>query len=91
MREVLVHGPGFGLGGCDGDVHLVGVVEEVVSADEAGVEFGHALGRDDLDFGLEGVEGEFEADLVVSFALLGVLDLRRGRMRVPGSLRYTRG
>ena len=56
VGEVLVHGPGLGFRGGDGDVHLFGVVEEVVAADEAFVEFGHPPGGDDLDLGLESVE-----------------------------------
>ena len=74
VGEVLVHAPGFGFGGGDGDVLLGGVVEEVVAAGEAGVEFGDAPGGDDFDCGLEGVEGEFEADLVVAFAGAAVGD-----------------
>jgi hypothetical protein len=74
MGEVFVHGPGFRFGGGYGDFHLGGVVEEVVAAFEGFVEFGNTPGRDDLDGGLEGVEGEFEADLVVTFAGAAVAD-----------------
>ena len=51
-----------------------GVVEEVVAACEARIEFGDAPGGDDADAGLQGVEGEFEADLVVAFAGAAVGD-----------------
>ena len=74
VGEVFVHAPGFGLGGGDGDGLLGGVVEEVVAAGEAGVEFGDAPGGDHFDGGLEGIEGEFEADLVVAFAGAAVGD-----------------
>jgi len=74
VGEVLVHGPGLGFGAGDGDVHLGGVVEQVVAAGEAVVEFGDAPGRDDFDGRLQRVEGEFEADLVVAFARAAVGD-----------------
>lgn len=72
--EVGVHGPGLRLCGCDGDVVLLGVVEEVLTALELVAEFGHPPGSDDLDGGLEGVEGELEADLVVALAGAAVGD-----------------
>ncbi len=74
VREVLVHGPGFALRAGDRYFHLGGVVEQIVSAGEAVVEFGDAPWGDDFDGGLEGVEGEFEADLVVTFAGAAVGD-----------------
>ena len=74
VGEVFVHAPGLGFGGSDGDVLLRGVVEEVVAAGETGVEFGDAPGGDDFDGGLESVEGEFEAHLVVAFAGTAVRD-----------------
>jgi hypothetical protein len=52
----------------DGDTGLGGVVEEIVAACEALVEFGHAPWCDDLDGGLEGVECKFESDLVVTLS-----------------------
>jgi len=74
VGEVFVHGPGLGLGAGDGDVGPGGVVEQVVAAGEAVVEFGDAPGRDDFDGRLQGVVGEFEADLVVAFARAAVGD-----------------
>ena len=74
VGQVLVHGPGLGFGAGHGDLHLRGVVEQVVAAGEAVVEFGDAPGRDDLDGRLQGVEGQFEADLVVAFARAAVGD-----------------
>ena len=68
MREVLVHAPWFGLCRCDRDLLLRGVVEKVVAAGEAVVEFGDTPGCDDFDGRLEGVECKLEADLVVAFA-----------------------
>jgi len=64
--EVLVHAPGFALCACDGDLLLGGVVKEVIAAGKALVEFGNTPGSDDFNCGLEGVKGEFEADLVVA-------------------------
>lgn len=66
MCEVLVHAPGFALCACDGDLLLGGVVKEVIAAGKALVEFGDTPGSDDFNCGLEGVKGEFEADLVVA-------------------------
>ena len=59
----------------DGDVLLGGVGEERLAAGEAVVELGDAPGRDDLDVGLEAVEGELEADLVVALAGAAVRDV----------------
>ena len=66
MGKVLVHGPGLGFGAGDGDVLGGGIVEQGGASGEAGIEFRDAPGSDHFDGGLEGVEGEFEADLVVS-------------------------
>jgi len=46
---------------------LGGVVEKVIAAGEAFVEFGDTPWSDDFDSRLDGVEGELEADLVVAF------------------------
>ena len=67
MGKVLVHGPGLGFGAGDGDVLSGGIVEQGGASGEAGVEFGDTPGSDDFDGGLESIEGEFEADLVVSW------------------------
>jgi hypothetical protein len=67
MGQVFVHGPGLALGRGDGDALLGRIVEQVVAAGESVVEFGDAPRGDDLDRGLEGVEGQLEADLVISF------------------------
>ena len=53
---------------------MCGVVEEIVAASEALVEFRHAPWCDDLDGGLEGIEREFETDLVVTLASATVGD-----------------
>jgi len=66
VGHVLVHGPRLGFCGCDGDFHLLSGVEEVVAAGEAVIEFGDTPGGNDDDGGLESVEGELEADLVVA-------------------------
>jgi hypothetical protein len=46
---------------------LSGIIEKVIAAGKAFVEFGDTPGGDNFDCGLEGVEGELEADLVVAF------------------------
>lgn len=74
VGQVLVHGPGLGLGGGDGDALLLGVVEQVLTALEALVEDGVAPRGDDLDAGLEGVEGKLEANLVVTLTSATVRD-----------------
>jgi hypothetical protein len=66
VGQVLVHGPGLGLGGGDGNALLLGVVEQVLTALEALVEDGVAPRGNDLDAGLEGVEGKLKANLVVT-------------------------
>ena len=72
--HVLVHAPWLALGAGDGDALLGGVVEEVVAALEAVVEDGVPPGCDDLDAGLESVEGQLEADLVVTLTSAAVGD-----------------
>ena len=74
VGEVFIHAPGFGLGGGHRDVLLRGVVEEVVAAGEAGVEFRDAPWGDDSNGRLQGVEGEFKAHLVITFACAAVGD-----------------
>ena len=74
VGQVLVHAPGLGLGGGDGDALLGGVGEEVVTASEALVEDRVAPRGNDLDVGLEGVEGKLEANLVVTLTSATVGD-----------------
>jgi hypothetical protein len=74
VGQVLVHGPGLGLGGGDGDALLGSVGEEIVTADEALVEDGVTPRGNDLDVGLKGVEGKLEANLVVTLAGAAVRD-----------------
>lgn len=74
MCEVLVHRPRLRLGRCDWDTLLGGVVEQIAAALEGIVEFGDTPWGNDLDGGLEGVEGQLEADLVVAFAGAAVRD-----------------
>ena len=50
-------------GGGNGDVHLGGVVEQVVPAGESVVEFWDPPWGDHFDVGLKGVESELEPDL----------------------------
>jgi hypothetical protein len=74
VGQVLIHGPGLGLGGGDGNALLLGVVEQVLTALEALVEDGVAPRGNDLDGGLEGVEGKLEANLVVTLTGAAVGD-----------------
>lgn len=87
--ERAYHGPRLALGARHGDSLLSGIVQQVVPALESLVKFGDTPGRNDLDGGLQGIEGQFEADLVVALSgtamgnelaplLLGDLDLRTG-------------
>ena len=52
MCKVLVHTPGLGLGGCDGNADFGGVIEQVVSASETFKELGKSPGGNDFDGGL---------------------------------------
>lgn len=74
VSHVLVHRPwlSFGLG--DGDADLGGIVEKVVTALEAVVELGNSPWGDNLDVGLEGIEGKLETDLVVTLTSAAVGD-----------------
>jgi hypothetical protein len=74
VGEVLVHGPGLGLGGGDGNALLLGVVEQVLTALEALVEDGVAPRGNGLDVGLKGVEGKLEANLVITLTGAAVGD-----------------
>jgi hypothetical protein len=74
VGQVGVHTPWLRLGGCDGDAVLLGVVEQILPALEAVAELRQPPGRDNLDRGLECVEGELEADLVVALAGAAVRD-----------------
>lgn len=74
VSQVLIHGPGLGLGGGYGDAFLGSVGEEIVTADEALVEDGVTPRGNDLNVGLEGVEGKLEANLVVTLAGAAVGD-----------------
>jgi hypothetical protein len=74
VGQVLVHAPGLGLGGGDGNALFGGVLEEVVTADEALVEDRVAPWGNDLDVGLQGIEGKLEANLVVTLTGAAVGD-----------------
>ena len=68
VGQVLVHTPRLGLGRGDGDALLGGVGEQIISALEAVVEDRVSPWGDDLDIRLQGVKGQFEADLVIALA-----------------------
>ena len=74
VGEVLIHGPWFALRAGDWDVHLGGIIEQIVTAGEPVVKLRNAPWGNNFDGGLEGIEGEFEADLVVPFAGASVRD-----------------
>lgn len=74
VRKVLIHRPGLRLSGGDGNTLLLGVVEQILAALEALVEDGVAPWGNDLDVRLEGVEGKFEANLVVTLTSAAVGD-----------------
>lgn len=75
VDEVVVHGPG-GLGaGRDGDVLLLGVLEQVLTTLELGDELGQPPWGNNLDGRVAGLEGELEADLVVALAGAAVADV----------------
>jgi hypothetical protein len=68
MCQVLIHTPRLALCAADRNASLGGVIEKVVSACEALVEFGIAPWSNDFDGGLEGIECELETDLVVALS-----------------------
>lgn len=74
VSKVLIHGPGLGLGGGDGNALLLGVVEQVLTALEALVEDGVAPRGNDLDVRLKGVECKFKANLIVTLTSAAVGD-----------------
>jgi hypothetical protein len=72
VSQVLIHTPGLGLGRGDGDALLGGIGKEIVTAGETLIEDGVAPRGDDLDGGLQGVEGKLEANLVVTLTSAAV-------------------
>jgi hypothetical protein len=84
--HVFIHAPGLALGAGDRDALLSGIVEEVVAALEAVVEDGVPPGCEDLDAGLESVECQLEADLVVALASAAVRDGKAALLLGDGDL-----
>ena len=74
VGQVGVHAPWLSLGRGYGNVVLLGVVEQILPALEAIAELGQPPRGNDLDGGLEGVEGQLEADLVVTLTGAAVGD-----------------
>lgn len=74
VGKVLIHGPGLGLGGGDGNALLLGVVEQILTALEALVEDGVAPRGNDLDVRLKGVERKLKANLIVTLTSAAVGD-----------------
>jgi hypothetical protein len=54
--------------GSDGDASLCSIIEQIVMADEARAKLGLAAASNDLDARLNGIEGEFKSNLIVSLA-----------------------
>jgi hypothetical protein len=86
VSQVLVHAPGLALCAGDGDARLLGVVEKILTTLEAVVEDGVAPWGNDLDGGLQGVEAELEADLVVTLASAAVGDGETALLLGDGNL-----
>ncbi|THW45416.1 Bystin-domain-containing protein [Aureobasidium pullulans] len=86
VGQVLVHAPGLALCAGDGDAGLLGVVEEILATLEAVVEDGVAPWGNDLDGGLQGVEGQLEADLVVALTGAAVRDSETALLLGDGDL-----
>jgi hypothetical protein len=61
-----MHGPGSLWGRRDRDVVLSSKLEEILSAMEPIAKFGQPPRSDDLKRGIEGLEREFEAQLVIA-------------------------
>jgi hypothetical protein len=68
MHEIFIHGPGSFWGRRDRDVVLSSKLEEILSAMESVAKFGQPPRSDDLKRGIEGLERELEALLVIAFA-----------------------
>jgi hypothetical protein len=74
MGQVFVHRPWFRFGRRDWDFHLIGIVEEVVSAFEGLVELGDTPWCNDFDGGLQGIESELETNLIIAFPCAAMTD-----------------
>lgn len=66
VEGVAIGAVGLGFGGRDRDAMLLGIRDHFGTRVEGPL--GVSPGCDDFDIGLEGVIGEFEADLIVAFA-----------------------
>lgn len=53
---------------------MSGIVQQVAAAPESLVEFGNSPWRNDFDGWLQGIEGKFEANLVIALACASVGD-----------------
>ena len=87
MEQVLIGRPRLGRGLEDGDAMLSGVVEESGSTGESVVELGESPRSNNLDRGLETVEGELESDLVVSLSSASVGDVAASERRKQNQTR----
>ena len=74
VSQILIHTPWLGLCGCDWNSHLGGVVQKVIAALKSLVEFGNSPRCDDLDRGLERIESQLKADLIIALAGAAVRD-----------------
>lgn len=74
MRQVLIHRPRLALRAANGDTGRSGIIEQGITTRKSLVELGQSPRRNDLDLGLQGVEAELEADLIVALAGATVRD-----------------
>jgi len=74
VEQVLVGRPWLGGSLLRRNILLGSVFEKSRSAGKAVVKFRDSPGGDDLDIGLQAIEGEFESDLIVTFASAAVGD-----------------
>jgi hypothetical protein len=86
VGQVLVHTPRLALCAGDGDARLLGVVKKILTTLEAVVEDGIAPWGNDLDGGLESVEAQLEADLIVTLASAAVGDGETALLLGDGNL-----
>jgi hypothetical protein len=83
VDEILVHRP-WSLGGRrDGDVVLRSKGEQILPATELVAKFGQPPWGDDRKGGVKGLEGEFEADLVIAWKQIGqTMQQNRGLLSI---------
>ena len=86
MCQILIHTPRFALRARHRYTHLLRVIQEIVPPSEPLVENWVAPGSNDFDLGLEGIEAQLEANLVVALAGTAVRDVGAGFFLGHGNL-----